>query len=119
MTRQIGIITIEVISLSHSPRYGEGGERLRSLPVILKPILSIINYRKFSNGGATPYRGSPPPFLVPSLLSFWTFLAISQPKIVRFPICKKPLQCEIVPSLMIAHPKGFPTRPAPLLGNLR
>ncbi len=35
---------------------------------------------------------------------------------VRFSICKKPLEDEIALSLMEAPPKGFPTRPVPLLG---
>ena len=76
------------------------------------------DYRKFSNRGATPYRGAPS-FLAPRLLGFWTFSTISQLKIVRFSICKKPLEGEIALSLMRAPPKGFPKRPAPLLGNLR
>ncbi len=75
-------------------------------------------YHEFFNKSATPYRGAPP-FLVPSLLGFWTFLAISQPKTVRFSICKKPLEDEVALSLMRARPKGSPTCPAPLLGNLR
>ena len=60
-----------------------------------KPACRIISqyvYRKFSNRGATPYRGAPS-FLAPILLGFWTFLPISQSKMVRFisvkngPIC--------------------------------
>ena len=74
-------------------------------------------YRKFSNRGATPIEA--PPLLTPDLLGFWTFLAISQPKIVRFSFCKKPLKGENVLFLMIAPPKVFPKRPAPTLGNLR
>ncbi len=77
-----------------------------------------IIYRKFSNRGATPYRGAPP-LLTPGLLGFKTFLAISQPKIVRFSFCKKLLEGENVPSPVIAPPKVLPKRPAPLLGNLR
>ncbi len=82
------------------------------------PIWAAYNYRKFSNRGATPYRGAPS-FLAPGLLGFWTFLPISQPKKVRFSISKKPREGEIALSLMRAPPKGFPTRPVPLLGNLR
>ncbi len=48
-----------------------------------------------------------------------TIKAISQAKMVRFSICKKPLESEIALSLMRAPPKGFPTCPVPLLGNLR
>ena len=84
---------------------------------ILRVFANVI-YRKFSNIGATPYRGAPP-LLTPGLLCFWTFLAISQPNIVRFSFCKKPLEGENVLSPMIAPPKVFPKRPAPLLGNLR
>ncbi len=62
-----------------------------------------LQYRKFSNRGATPYRGAPP-LLTTSPLGFWTLLAISQPKIVRFSFCKKPLEGENVPPLMIAPP---------------
>ncbi len=63
--------------------------------------------RKFSNKGATPYRG--PPFFGPKpILDFWTFLAISQPKMVRLSICKKPLVGDIALSLMKAPPvKGL------------
>ena len=73
-----------------------------------------FKYRKFSNKGATPYRGAPPPF-VPSLLGF---RMLSQPKKVRFSICIKPLEDEIALSLMRAPPKGSLMRPVPLLGNL-
>ena len=87
-------------------------------------------YRKFSNKGATPYRGPHfwtqaywqwssncrscrtcrtfAPLVRWPLLGFWTFLAISQP-----------LEGEIALSIMGAPPKGSPIRPAPLLGNLR
>ncbi len=68
---------------------------------------------------APPPIKAPPSFLAPGPLAFWTFLAISQPKIVRFSICKKPLEVENVLSLMVAPLKVFPKRPAPLLGNLR
>ncbi len=40
------------------------------------------------------------PFLTPSLLRFWTFLAISQPKLVRFSFGKNPLTAGNVLSLM-------------------
>ncbi len=69
---------------------------------------------------APPPIKAPPPFgpKPTGFLVFW-FLAISQPKVVRFSICKKSLEGDTVLSLMVAPSEGFPTRPAPLLGNLR
>ncbi len=72
----------------------------------------------------SPLRAPPPiraplPLLTTSLLSFWTFLAISQPIMVRFSFCKNPLEAGNVYSLMGAPPKVLPPRPVPLLGNLR
>ena len=67
-------------------------------------------YRKFSNKGASPNKGAPclstltqnftffgpPCFLRGNLTQNFTFLAISQPKMVRFSFCKKPLEAETV-----------------------
>ncbi len=60
-------------------------------------------YRKFSIEGATPYKGAPS-FLTPSFMGLWTFLARSQPKIVRFSFCKKPLEAGNISNLMRAPP---------------
>ena len=68
---------------------------------------------------APPPIRAPPLFLTPNFMCLWTFLAISQPKKVRFSFCKKPLEAGTIPFLMIAPHKGLPGRPAPLLENLR
>ncbi len=49
-------------------------------------------YRKFSIKGAL--------FMTPNFMGFWTFLAISQLKMVRFSFSKKPLEDENAPYLM-------------------
>ena len=52
---------------------------------------SAYMYHKFSIKGATPNKGAP--LIWPQ--GYWVsgrFLAISQPKIVRFSFCKKPLE---------------------------
>ncbi len=63
--------------------------------------LSLANhrYRKLSIKGATSYKGAPS-FMTPNFMGFWTFLVISQPKMVRFSFCKKPLEDENAPYLM-------------------
>ncbi len=71
-------------------------------------------YRKFSNKGASPNKGAPC-FLRGTLTQNFTFLAISQPKMVRFSFCKKPLVAENALYSAIS----LLTRPAPLLENLR
>ncbi len=74
----------------------------------------ILKYRKFSNKGASPNKGAPS-FLRGTLTQNLTFLAISQPKMVRFSFCKRPLEAENV----IYSTISLLTRPAPLLENLR
>ncbi len=56
-------------------------------------------YRKFSNKGAPAYD--------PSLFKLLTFLAISEPKMVRFSFCKNPLEAGNIPPLMGAPPRVF------------
>ncbi len=58
-------------------------------------------YRKFSIKGATPYKGAPPFDPEPTCLSGF-FLAISQPKMIRFSFCKNPLEDGKALSLMRA-----------------
>ena len=84
-----------------------------SLSIHCKPLPSLcssqyvsindvqLEYRKFSNRGATPYRGAPPPF-DPRPSGFLDVFGHISAKIVRFSFCKKPLEGENVPSLMIA-----------------
>ncbi len=68
-------------------------------------MVHVFNYRKFSNKGATPH------LLTPKLLMFWTFFAISQPKMVRFSFCKNPLE--------LLSNESVPLRRASLLGNFQ
>ena len=75
-------------------------------------------YHKFSIKGATPNKGAPLCFDTKSH-EFLDVFAISQPKMVRFSFCKKPLVDGNAPYLLRAPPKGLPARPAPLLENLR
>ena len=77
-----------------------------------------IKYRKLSIKGASPYKGAPC-FPDTQSMGSWTFLAISQPKMVRFSFCKKPLEGGNVLYPIGAPPKVLPQRPAPLLENLR
>ena len=62
-----------------------------------------VYYHKFSIKGVTPYKGAGPPILWHQTLwvsgRFWLY---SQPKMVRFSFCKKPLDDENVPYLMMA-----------------
>ncbi len=62
-------------------------------------------YRKLSIKGTSPYKGAPLFFDIKSLGS-WTFLGISQPKMVRFSFCKKPLEGWNVFYSIRAAPKG-------------
>ncbi len=96
--------------------YGNSTILAQKFKISATPI--VLKYRIFSNRGATPYRGAP--LFGPNLSGFLdVFGHISAKKMVRFSICKKPLEGEIALSLLIVPPKGFPRRPVPLLGNLR
>ena len=65
-------------------------------------------YRKFSNKGT-------PCFLGGTLTQNFTFLAMSQPKMIRFSFCKKSLEV----GNALYSPISLLTRPAPLLESLR
>ncbi len=86
-------------------------------PYLMKPICWVdqkcYTYRKFSNKRASPNKGDPL-FSEGYPNSKFHVLAISQPKMVRFSFCKKPLEAENVLYSTIS----LPTRPAPLLENL-
>ncbi len=84
------------------------------MPKIYIYKIYIYTYRKFSNKGASPNKGAPC-FLRGARTQNSTFLAISQPKIVRFSFCKKPLEADNALYFVIS----LLPRPAPLLENLR
>ncbi len=65
-------------------------------------------YRKFSIKGA-------PLFFDIKSLDSWTFLAIPEPKMVRFPFCKKPLEGANVLYPIRVPPNVLHQLPVPLL----
>ncbi len=80
----------------------------------LSCVTQCLKYRKFSNKGAFPNKGAPR-FLRGTLRQNFTFLAISQPKMVRFSFCKELLEAENALYSAIS----LSTRSKPLLEHLR
>ena len=50
-----------------------------------------------------------------SFWNFWTFLAVSQPKMIQFSFCKKPLEGKNNLSLMAAPTQAFSSTPGVLI----
>ncbi len=89
---------------------------------ICKPSYGLLPWENLSTLNSpikAPHPIGRPPLWSQDYLVSGRFRPYLSQKRSDFQPEKKPLEDEITLSLMRAHPKGFPMRPAPLLGNLR